>query len=706
MAVLSGRVSGADEAYFGYLLRQAREHYWRRKRKLRAFETAEDWQAHMQAVRENFRLSLGEFPERTPLNPQLVGILERDGYVVEKLLIESQPGFPVTVNLYRPPEITEPLPAVLNPLGHWADGKSQTVVQARGIGLARHGYVALVYDPIGQGERSQHWDVATNTSPVVSSTEQHAGACLPCWLVGQTVITHMVWDGVRMLDYLDLRTDVDSSRIGCTGASGGGTYTMFLTAFDDRIKAAVPVCSTATYERMHSKGQIGDPCQDPVGSYPNDMDMADLLMSRAPLPMQITSTVYDFFPLIGARDVYADVLDCYTALDAAERANMVEPLAHHDYNQPMREAMYAWFNRWLKDEPGPVTEAPFTAEAPETLWCTASGQVILSDQNQTVVSLNEQRVQELAPVVPELAKQKHAERYQEDIRTAVREVLDYRKKPAAGAMQTVGSHIVGGIHVEEVYFESEVDLPIPGLVLYPPGEGPHPAILFAHDLGKDVEAHVDGIAAALARAGSMVFAMDLRGWGETRWNPEKVYRADDVALLGADSRLAYMGYFLGEWPLTQRVADAIRCVDQIVERPDVSTDRIAVLGQRGGGLVALHAAALDERIHAIATYETLASYRHITRGGQYTVPASSFLPGVLLRYDLPSLIGALAPRTASILNPIDAMGEAVTQQDGEATFAASALMFKRLDARKRLDVQTRISRTEAQAALVSWAQRQ
>ena len=705
MAVLSGRVSGADEAYYGYLLREAREHYWRRKRKLRSFKTAEDWQAHLQAVRENFRLSLGQFPERTPLNPKLVGILERDGYVVEKLLIESQPGFPVTVNLYRPPEITEPLPAVLNPLGHWADGKAEAVVQARGIGLARHGYVALLYDPIGQGERSQVWDTATNTNPMVSSTEQHADACLPCWLIGQTVINHMVWDGVRMLDYLEMRSDVDSSRIGCTGASGGGTYTMFLTAFDDRIKAAVPVCSTATYERMHSKGQIGDPCQDPAGSYPNDLEMADLLMSRAPLPMQITSTTYDFFPLIGARDVYADVLDCYSALGVPERANMVEAPAHHDYNQPMREAMYAWFNRWLKDEPGAVTEAPFTPESPETLWCTTSGQAILSDRNETVVSLNEERVQELSPAVPALDKQKDAERYRKDIREAARSVLDYTGKSAAGAMQTVGTRTVGGLQVEEVYFESEVDLPVPGLVFHPPGEGPHPAIIYVHDGGKDVEAHESGIAAELARAGSMVFAMDLRGWGETRWSAQVKYTPSDVALLGTDSRLAYLGYFLGEWPLTQRVADAIRCVDQVVERPDVNTERIAVLGHGGGGLVALHAAALDERIQAVATHETLASYRHITRAGRYTVPASSFLPGVLLHYDLPSLVGALAPRTTIIVNPVDAMAEAVGQQDSEDTFAPAALMFKRLDARKRLKIHSRATRTEALAALIAWSDR-
>lgn len=705
MAVLSGRVSGADQAYFGYLLRQAREHNWRRKRKLRSFSSPEDWQAHMQAVREHFRHSLGAFPEKTPLNPQLVDVLERDGYVVEKLLIESQPGFPVTVNLYRPPEITEPLPAVLNPLGHWADGKAEAVVQARGIGLARQGYIALVYDPIGQGERSQHWDTVTNINPVESSTEQHAGACLPCWLTGQTVINHMVWDGVRMLDYLETRDDVDSSRIGCTGASGGGTFTMFLTAFDDRIKAAVPVCSTATYERMHSKGQIGDPCQDPVGSYPNDMDMADLLMCRAPLPMQITCTTYDFFPLIGARDVYADVLDCYTALGVSERANLFEAPAHHDYNQPMREAMYAWFNRWLKDEPGPVAEAPFEVETPETLWCTPAGQVILTDRNETVVSLNEKRVQELAPPVPALGNQQEAERYKKSIRSAARAVLAYEEKPAAGAMRSLGTREVGGLHVEDVYFESEVDLPVPGLVFHPPTEGPHPAVIVIHDRGKDGDAGENGISAALARAGSMVFAMDVRGWGETRWEPETVYRSDDAALLGADSRLAYFAYFLGEWPLTQRVADAIRCVDQIAEREDVRENRIAMLGCGGGGLVALHAAALDERIRAVATYETLASYRHVTRAGDYTVPASSFLPGVLLHYDVPSLVGALAPRPTAILSPMDAMGEAVGKEDAEATFAIADSMFTQGVGSGSLDVKPRATRTEAIAALVSWAQR-
>lgn len=705
MAVLSGRVSGADEAYFGYLLRQAREHNWRRKLKLRSFASAEDWQTHMGAVRENFRQSLGAFPERTPLKPQLVGILERDGYVIEKLLIESQPGFPVSVNLYRPPEITEPLPAVLNPLGHWADGKAELVVQARGIGLARQGYVALVYDPIGQGERSQHWDFATNTDPVPSSTEQHAGACLPCWLVGQTVINHMVWDGVRMLDYLETRTDVDASRIGCTGASGGGTYTMFMTALDDRIKAAVPVCSTATYERMHSKGQIGDPCQDPIGSYPDDMDMADLLMCRAPLPMQITCTTYDFFPLIGVRDVYADVLDCYTALGVPERANIFEAPAHHDYNQPMREAMYAWFNRWLKDAPGPVTEAPFTIEAPETLWCTPRGQVLLTDRNETVVSLNEKRVQQLAPAVPEIADQMEAEEHRKHIRESARAVLRYQSHPAAGDLQSVGTHTVGGLHVEEVYFESEVDLPIPGLVFHPPGDGPHSALVYIHDLGKEVGAHESGIPAELARAGTMVFAMDLRGWGETRWKPEVEYRPEDGALLGNDSRLAYLGYFLGEWPLTLRVIDAVRCVDLIRGRTDVDAGRVAMLGHGGAGLVALHAAALDARIQAAATYETLASYRHITRAGQYTVPASSFLPGVLLHYDLPSLVGALAPRATAIVSSVDSLGEAITGADAEETFAPASEMYDRLNADGSLKVLARASRGEAIAELIAWAGR-
>src|SRR5262245_11109294 len=144
MHVLAGRPDYrlADQAYFEILLRQCREHAWERRLRLLSYATAEDWRSHCARVRAAFRRAVGPFPERTPLNPRLVGTLDRDSYRVEKLLIESRPRYFVSANLYLPTKARSPAPAVVNPVGHWPNSKAETVVQTRGIGLARQGYVA------------------------------------------------------------------------------------------------------------------------------------------------------------------------------------------------------------------------------------------------------------------------------------------------------------------------------------------------------------------------------------------------------------------------------------------------------------------------------------------------------------------------------------------------------------------------------------
>src|SRR5206468_141643 len=137
---------------------------------------------------------------RTPLGVTTTGILQRDGYVIEKLLVETQPGFCAPAHLYLPDRLRGRAPGVLNPVGHWAGGKAEPVEQARLIGLARKGYVGLIWDPIGQGERSQFWD---GDVPLVNpSTYQHAEVGNPAFLVGSSVIAIMLWDGLRLLDYL------------------------------------------------------------------------------------------------------------------------------------------------------------------------------------------------------------------------------------------------------------------------------------------------------------------------------------------------------------------------------------------------------------------------------------------------------------------------------------------------------------------------
>lgn len=194
LEVLEGQLSPGVRArtYWQAMLADVDEQTWRRRQKLRAFRGPAAWERHLQTTRARFRAALGPLPERTPLAVERTGVLEREGYVVEKLLLETQPGFWATANLYLPARSSGKAPGILNAVGHWEHSKAQEVEQARCIGLARKGYVALIWDPLGQGERFQYWDGDTGALRNGSSTEQHAAVCNPALLIGSTVIGTML----------------------------------------------------------------------------------------------------------------------------------------------------------------------------------------------------------------------------------------------------------------------------------------------------------------------------------------------------------------------------------------------------------------------------------------------------------------------------------------------------------------------------------
>ncbi|HVC34008.1 MAG TPA: acetylxylan esterase, partial [Chloroflexota bacterium] len=260
-----------------------------------------------------------------------------------------------------------------------------------------------------------------------------------------------------------------------------------------------------------------------------------------------------------------------------------------------------------------------------------------------------------------------------------------------------------GLTVEQVVFESEPDLPIPGLVCIPPGPGPHPALLFLDDRGKDVEAGAAGLVPALARAGNLVLAVDLRGWGETAWRRRFPNDPDDVGWLGNDSMLAYAGYLLGGWPVAQRVRDAVRALDVLGDRSDVDPSRLGIVGRGTGGLIALHTAALDRRVTGVAACEALASYRSIVEADRYRCPVSAFIPGVLLRYDLPDLIGALAPLPTVVVNPVDATGAPLVADAAEPVYLRARRTYELLEAGDRLRLRAAASKDQVFEELISWA---
>ena len=201
-----------------------------------------------QYVRAKVLELIGGLPDyRGPLNASVTRTLDRGDFVIENVTFESFPSFVITANLYRPKKAGRH-PAVLIPMGHWEQGK--LAAQLIASNLALKGFVVLAYDPIGQGERQQAYDPRFGKSIMGGATEQHFLPGAQALLLGQSFARYRIWDGIRALDYLVSRPEVDSDRIGCTGCSGGGTLATYISALDSRVKVAAPACYMNSFQTL------------------------------------------------------------------------------------------------------------------------------------------------------------------------------------------------------------------------------------------------------------------------------------------------------------------------------------------------------------------------------------------------------------------------------------------------------------------------
>ena len=181
-----------------------------------ALKTRADAEQYVQSVRQRIRTSFGPFPDKTPLNARVTGVVRRDEYRIEKVIFESRPGFLVTANLYLPTGRRFPLPGVVGTCGHSDNGKAAEAYQSFAQGLARLGYVVLIFDPLGQGERAQYRDARSKPGRGLGVTE-HLRAGNQQFLVGEFLGAWRAWDGIRALDYLLGRAEVDPRHVGVTG---------------------------------------------------------------------------------------------------------------------------------------------------------------------------------------------------------------------------------------------------------------------------------------------------------------------------------------------------------------------------------------------------------------------------------------------------------------------------------------------------------
>ncbi|MFW6159084.1 MAG: alpha/beta hydrolase, partial [Planctomycetota bacterium] len=413
-------------------------------------QTPEDVARWQQAVRRDLAGLLGEFPDRSPLRPCVVGKIERRDLVVEKVLLESRPRYYVTANLYIPRHKPLPAPGVLVACGHSATGKASSGNHRSGMGLALKGYVALVYDPTGQGERSECYNPKTRRHIVHREVPQHHYTGKPLFLSGLTLAGWRTWDGIRCIDYLVGRDEVDASRLGVMGCSGGGAMTMLISCVDERVTACAPSHPGGSMENTHLRGRR-----------PPDRRLYSLL---APRPCRvIVGDASGEEP--GHRRKVELMRPFYEACGCPERLEFVLVDGGHDLRLPKRAASYEWLGRWLgPDDPGP-DEPPFRRVSRKRLFCTETGQVLGSlSRARTMQQIHAARVRKLAPT-RRVAKTPGALATQLNaLRRRVEQRVGFQRTDGEPDVRTPGVTRADGAAVERLTFESEPGLPVPAVL--------------------------------------------------------------------------------------------------------------------------------------------------------------------------------------------------------------------------------------------------
>ncbi len=448
-----------------------------------------EWQRDLRA---RFVESLGGYPERTPLKPQIVGRFESDGYRVEKLIYESRPEFHVTATLYLP-NAKPPCPAVLLPCGHTENGKAAGTYQRVAILLAKNGIAVLCYDPVGQGERKQILKTNKAGEPLAagqfSSTSEHSITGVAPILLGQCLASYRIWDGIRSIDYLCSRPDIDAKRIGCTGNSGGGLMTSYLAALDERIQAAAPGCFITTTRIKNERPGPGDAEQNIFAQTAYGLDHADYLMLAAPRPVLICSATEDFVPVEGAWNSFRQAKRLYTRLGVPERVDLVEADEKHGFSKPLRLAVLQWMRRWLLNVDEPADEQEFEVHTEQQLTCTPRGQVLLLKGAKSLNDLYREQAREL---------KSQREKWNREIPAAARiakicELIrakgwDQLPPPKA---RTAGRLDRNSCQIEKLILAPAEGIVLPALLFEPPDAG-NKIVLYVHGEGKHADAQVGG----------------------------------------------------------------------------------------------------------------------------------------------------------------------------------------------------------------------
>lgn len=605
-----------------------------RSNKIKALRTASDWQSRKTEIKATLDRIVGPFPQKTPLNPKTLGVVKKNGYRIEKIVFESLPGFYVTACLFIPDGLAGKAPAILNVIGHTDISFRGSMYQRLLLNLVQKKFIVLAMDPVGQGERLQYYDPAQKRSLVGGSTTEHSYAGKQNFLIGSSAARYFTWDGIRAIDFLVSRPEVDPGRIGVTGLSGGGTQTSYISAFDDRVAAAAPTCYITGFRRLLESIGPQDAEQNFNAGLANGIDHADFLEVRAPKPTLVVATTRDFFSIQGARETVAEARQAFRALGAEDNLSLIEDDFGHGYTRKNREGIYAFFQKHLKN-PGSSADQEIEMLTVEELTITRTGQVGDSLGGETVFSLNAAEAKQVLDRLQ--GSRKNLGEHLKNVKELAQRASRVASRGLSGLVFR-GQYPRDGYRIEMHAMTGERGNILPFLFMIPETGTNHPALIYLHPQGKSAAASPGGEIEWFVKQGYAVLAPDLSGTGES----------GSVS----DSR-SFLGVLLGQSIAAIRAADILKCAQFLKDRSDVKQNAITAVARRSMAIPLLFAALSDSSIQQIALVEPLVSFQSVVMNRYYNLDAGDLIGSVLTAYDIPDLEAAVAPRRLMIVNTQD-----------------------------------------------------
>ena len=626
------------QALFGtavqdYYLDLVRENFNKRKARLEQVRTREDALRYINEVKSKISKLFPLPEEKTPLDAHETGVLDLGYCLMHKIIFYSRPNYPVTGNLYLP-KTNGKVPAVLFLCGHSGNGKAFEVYQIAQRALVQHGFAVFAIDPVCQGERLQYLDYP-NYKYSSNMCHRHNIWGRQLLLSGDTLGVWRVWDAIRALDYLLDRPEVDSTRVGVTGVSGGGTIATFMNALENRLTMAAPGCYITTWLHNVENELPADSEQMPPGTFAAGLEMGDFLIARAPRPLLIAGMSNDFFDPRGTKETYEEVRRVYQLLDAESSIQLSIGNGDHEFTSEVRTAVCDMFSKVAGTSTLTISDDIPAASPESEILCAPAGQVKNIPGNRYIHEFAAEQATKLTTARPQHSQKELCEIMRTMLKLDTPFTPHYRVlRERRQADNMVFSRF--GLETElpnrlmcvlKLKNKNNAFYHIPRaerIILYIP--------------------HLDSqdeLSLMTFPEDAMVYGLDIRGIGEcTPSGCDQTPKRDFFAEYEFDYHYASLGLMFGKPYLSGKVKD-ILCAVELLSK-DGAKIELHANGQ--GSIPATIAALLSDKIEKLKLINPVESWESMTKEINPPYPLSVLIPGVLIQTDLPEIRAAISDK--------------------------------------------------------------